>query len=161
MTWTTPDFEVRRLTHLEMIELGVHLRETDREEVRIMGHEPATAIVRGFQSGYAFGVVRHEDQRPVAAFGVTDKNAIWMLCREGLTSLESLAILRHTPLWVGHLKGLAEAPTLYNFVPVDHEATIRWLEATKCFEVRKEVCFPMGVTGTLHYLFYTKEAADV
>lgn len=147
--------EPKALTWAYACELAPVIRKADLLECR---NDPLGMFVYGMHSGDAWTCWHvNEDWRPpveklMGAYGYTDEGTIWALFRD-LSLIESMAVLRHTRLWVRSLLAQSRQPWLYNFVHVDNEAAVGWLVATGCFDIQWRV---ERLEGTPAYYFRTR-----
>lgn len=123
--------EPGRLTMDRAFQLAPLIRHQDRLECGI-SKDPLAAMLVGLATGDAW-VALHEGI-PLGVYGYTEHAIIWSLWKD-LSRSESLAVLKHTPLWVAMMVRFSGQPYLYNFVAEENKEAIGWLEASRCFDI--------------------------
>lgn len=137
-----------------------------QEDLLECSGKPFDALLLGMRSGGdCWTCVAQPDDhvaypRLLGAFGYTDHGTIWSLWRD-LSTRESLAILRHTPLWVRTMLEASGREFLFNFVHVDNHPAVGWLHKSNCFLI--DYAHPVQLNGALKlaYAFQTKPLEDL
>lgn len=108
------------------------IRHQDRLECG-RDRDPLAAMLYGLSHGDAW-VALDPHGAPLGVYGWTRHGAIWSLWRD-MTRAESIAVLKHTPLWVAQMVQASGHPFLFNFVSASNSAALGWLETSRCFDI--------------------------
>lgn len=125
--------EPSRLTMERAFKLAPLIRNADRLECG-PSKDPLAAMLVGISPGNDAWVATDPHGNSLGVYGYTEWGVIWSLWRD-MTRAESVAVLRHTPMWVAMMVHASEHPYLFNFVSVENKEAIGWLEASKCFDI--------------------------
>ena len=114
-------------------ELAFKLKESDKYELAIMGHDPLTALTNVFR--YSRKGIRtytvFEEDKVLAMFGVVseEKNqkrgAVWFLSTD-FTKKQWSYFLKRNKKWTEFF--LSDYEYVANLVPEDNKNTIKWLK---------------------------------
>ena len=116
-------------------ELAPHLKQSDKEELAIMGNDPLTSLLSPFRYRYRKNIntytVMTADKEVIAMFGViplmneTKKGAVWFLSKQ-FTRKQSLYFAKRNKKWTDYF--LSDYDYVFNFVPIHNISTIKWLK---------------------------------
>ena len=143
-----------RLNWQHIASLRDTLCSADITECTLMGLTPeqalATALVTTNDQAFAACL---EDGAPVGAFGWTPQGAIWSLWVPLSPGIAREVLLR-TPWWVAFMVASSGLKHLCNFVHTKNTRTIKWLKASRCFDLDSYIS--KTASGDYFY-FQTKE----
>ncbi len=148
--------EITQATTDDAVELTLHLRHEDAEEIRAAGHDPDTAVLNSVRaSGKSAWAVRVDDEL-LGLYGLAcvscleDLYTIWALTSTAVERRPktfykiSKAILRSV---------LAEHPRLVNMVDARYDRCLRWARHIG-FDVARDPQ-PFGMLGNPFYKIAT------
>ena len=124
---------VEKGTPAHAFELAYKLKQSDKYELAIMGHDPLTALTNVFR--YSRKGIRtytvFEKDNVLAMFGVVSeaknekKGAVWFLSTD-FTNKQWTYFLKRNKKWTEFF--LSDYEFVANLVPLENKNTIRWLK---------------------------------
>tara|TARA_R100001530_G_scaffold5435_1_gene6744 strand:- start:3549 stop:4079 length:531 start_codon:yes stop_codon:yes gene_type:complete len=149
---------VERGTPAHAFELAFNLRQEDKYEVAIVGHDPLTALINPFRytrDNVNTYTVLDLDGNVKSMFGVVSQRnnikhgSVWFLSTE-LSKKEWLYFLKRNRKWTQYF--LSDYEYVANMVPKSNKRTIKWLKWQDFSFKDKEII----VNGIEMLYFYKK-----
>jgi len=122
---------VRPSTYNDCFEMARHMREEDKEEVRILsGSSPLSALIDGFNISKKCWTVVYEG-KPTAMFGVVavkgEAALPWMLATDDLKSIKK-SFLSQCKVYVQEMFEVSNSNTLFNICWSNNKVHVNWLK---------------------------------
>lgn len=127
----------QRLTWDAINRFYKHISSADKVECFANGMSPYRSLAWALEHGPCWAAYEGHSQVPVGCWGWTQRGAVWSYWTE-LDRVQSRELLRHTPQMVSEMLMDSTAvgfPCLENYVWEDNTAAIKWLRASKCFDI--------------------------
>lgn len=153
---SSPLLKAERLTQAHCDELAPNLRPMDRAEVEAHGYTARDALWYAQMDNHSHALMAARGC--VGAFGFTDMGTIWSLFAP-LNNAEAFTLTKNTPAWVKWMLGQSGKMTLLNSVAVANVQAIKWLKASRCFDIDEAYEFHHG--GLTWHPFQTKPLSEL
>lgn len=132
---------VRPSVEADCVYLAAHLRDADRRECELWGHDPLPSLRTGLSYSLQPLTVVGPSGKPAAMFGLTggtgEDATVWLLGTPEITSFP-MTFLRQSRLWMDHLcrpiRGIDRVKGVGNWVDLrntKHVDWLRWMGFTK------------------------------
>lgn len=131
----------RPFTAAHARQLAPKIGEVDLKEIRLAGYPDAeSALLSGLKVGPCWGVL--DEGEVLGVFGYSAQGIIWSFWST-LTKRQALTVLRHTRDYVSRMVKRSGKPILVNAVLRENTPVLRWLEASKCFDLWNDPSSPL------------------
>lgn len=163
---------LRLLTTSDVEDLWPRLRLEDQEETIVLGSNPREALLMGAFDNMFVGISKgraYAIETPggdvIGAIGFTSTGYLWALSTR-FNPAESRELFRRTPeiafklLYEAVDRGAIPSDgTLGNYIHAKNKPALRWLKASKCFDIDEEK--EVDAKGETFYTFHSKPMDDV
>jgi hypothetical protein len=162
---------LRRLTTADVEDLYPRLRVEDKEECIVLGSTPKEALLMGafdnlfsgISKGRAYAIT--DETGIIGAIGFTSSGYLWALSSKFSPS-QARSLFKATPDITFRLvfeaidKGAIQSDgILHNILHAKNTPALKWLRASKCFDVDLED--ELAVGAEVFYNFKTKPIEEV
>lgn len=156
---------VEKGTPAHAFELAFKLRQLDKYELALAGHDPLTALVNPFRftrpNVNTYTVLKNGEV--LAMFGVVSTRhnekhgSVWMLSSEKLDE-DWYYFSKRTKKWVKYF--LSDYEYVYNYITKEHKTNIKWLKWLG-FEFKKKEIIVKNVELLYFYSYIPKVYKDI
>lgn len=145
------EHEFRRPTLLDVIHMGNHARQADKDEAYLLSGKTLMDSLNDTPELYRNAIVWEAEGKVVCLFGVTPFddgfNVLWFLATDEFD--------KHRRFIRQNSKKIFKAVTegydyMFNYVHADHKKALRWIKWLGCKVYEPE---PLGINGELFCKF--------